>query len=101
MISFQAMDNATVAIAVSTSTQSVQVSNISGADQVRVANSTNGTVFVRFGGSGVVASATSDIPVLSGTVEVFSADTVQGVLYAAAICPSGTGSIYFTPGSGI
>ena len=102
MISFQAMDNATVNIAVSTSSQAVQVSAISGANQVRVTNNASATVFIRFGPSGVVASATGDIPLPAGEVEVFSADTTgSGVLYVAAIAPSGTGNVYFTPGAGI
>ena len=101
MISFEPMSASTVNIAVSTSTQSVLIANFSGANQVRVMNDSSGTVWVAFGGSGVNASATADIPIPAGAVEVLSAGSAASTLYAAAICPSGTGKVYFTPGAGI
>lgn len=101
MISFQAMDGSTVNVAAGTSSASVQISNLNGANQVRVMNNATATIWFRFGGSGVVASTTIDIPIPAGGAEVYSADSANGVLYAAVIAPSGTGNVYFTPGSGI
>lgn len=99
---FEAVDNATVSISVSTSSQSIQIPNYAGVNQLRIYNAASATVFVRFGGSGVAASATGDIPIASGYTGGFSVpSTGSGTLYVAAIAPSGTGSIFFTPGEGI
>lgn len=102
MISFEPMKDATVNIAVSTSSQSILVENFGGANQIRVMNNATATVWITFGGVSDVAATTNDIPIPSGGVEVFSVGAVAaGNVYAAAIAPSGTGSIYFTPGAGI
>lgn len=102
MISFEPMQDATVNISVSTSSQNVQITGFSGANQVRVMNNASATVWISFGNAGEVSATTNDIPIPAGAVEVFSAGaTGTGVLDVAAIAPSGTGNIYFTPGSGI
>jgi hypothetical protein len=97
---FRAANNATVNIAVSASTQRVQVTNQNGRLQVAVANPGTATVFIAFGDSTITASTTASMPILAGSVRGFTVDAPDGgALYAAAIGTSG--SIYFTPGTGI
>lgn len=99
---FEAVDNATVNIAVSSSSQSVQIPNYSGGNQIRVYNAGTATVWIRFGGSAVVALAANDVPIAAGLTAGFSAPAAAGnTLYIAAIAAGSTGSIYFTPGEGI
>ena len=102
MISFEPMKDATVNIAVSSSSQSIQIYGFSGDNQVRAMNNASATVFISFGDSSVVVTAASGIPMPAGGVEVFSVGgIIAGGAYGAVIAPSGTGNVYFTPGSGI
>ena len=98
---FAPLDNATVNIDVSGSTQRVLVSSFGAAQQVRIKNDGTATVWLRAGGVGVNAT-TSDMPVGAGVTEVLTFAPGEDVpLYIAAIAAGGTGKIYFTPGGGI
>ena len=90
---------ATYSLSVSNSTASVQVNlNATAQQQVRVVSiATNPTVFIKFGGASVTA-ATSDMPILPGTVEVFTIGVAA--TYIAAITSSASGTLYITAGYG-
>lgn len=98
---FQVDDAATKSISVSASSQSVQLESASGAIQVRVYNAGTAIAWIRFGGSGVSASSSTDIPIAPGLTAGFSVGAVGQTIYVAAIAAGSTGSIYFTPGAGI
>ena len=87
---------ATVSLDVTESTASVALSALL-SNQVRVASpADNEVAFIRFGGSGITAALT-DLPILPGTVEVF---TVQDAwTHIAAIGTTGS-TLYFTRGDG-
>lgn len=93
--SFMSSDKGTVNIVASSTTASAALDVFSSA--VRVANTGTVPVFIRFGGSAVVAT-TGNMPVLPGTVEVFTKGAYDRV---AAITASGTATIYFTAGEGL
>lgn len=97
--SFSPIDGSTVNINVSSSSQSVLVSNLGSGQQVRVENDGSATVWIRAGDSTVTAT-TSNIPIPSGDIEVFTFNP-KGPLYIAAIAAGSTGKVYFTPGAGI
>lgn len=64
---------------------------------MRIANAGTATAFVRWG-NGAQTALVTDLPILSGTVEVFSkTDNVDTV---AAITSSGTATLYITCGEG-
>lgn len=86
----------TVSRSVTATTANVALPGLTG-NQVRVASSAdNAIAFIRFGASTVEAAVT-DMPILPGTVEVF---TVQpSMSHVAAIGTTGT-TLYFTAGDG-
>jgi hypothetical protein len=87
-----------VNVAAGTVSANVQVQSGQNARHIRVANSGSVTVFVEFGTTNsTAASLTTSVPVLAGSVEIFSAPYE----YAAAITASGTATVYFTPGEGM
>lgn len=91
----------TKSITVGAASARVFIYRQNGPMQVRVVNDGTATVWIRAGGS-AVAATTSDIPVLAGTIEVLTFAPDEGSdLYLAAIAAGATGTIYFTPGSGI
>lgn len=103
--SFKPRPQQTKNISVSTSPQNVPVNFASGRNtSVLVSNASSGTVFVEFyhtSSPSVPVSATASMPVLAGTVQVFDVNVSEsGILYAHVIAPSGTGTVYFTPGEG-
>jgi len=64
---------------------------------LRVANAGPNTVFIRWGATAQTA-VTTDMPILAGTVEVFSKGAATNV---AAICAAGqTATLYLTCGEG-
>lgn len=66
--------------------------------QLRVVNPVgNPMVFLKFGGSAVAAAAT-DIPMLPGTIEVFSLSSAQQ--FMSALSATGSGTVYATLGRG-
>lgn len=97
---FRPNAGATVNIDVSSSSQSVALTNAP--DSIRIMNNGTATVWVNFGPSGVTAAVATGMPVGPGVTEVIRWRTSDGsALYAAAIAAGATGKIYFTPGSGI
>lgn len=90
----------TVNVAVSAASQTV---NLGRPDQVRVMNNGSATVWCRLGASGITVSASNGFPVAPGATEVISvpAKFASADVFAAVIAGGATGSIYFTPGTGI
>ena len=87
---------ATVILAVTGTTGTASLSTTHG-DQIRVASpATNSLAFIRFGTTGVVATV-NDLPILPGTVEVFT--ILPGATLVAGIGTTGT-NLYFTGGDG-
>jgi hypothetical protein len=82
---------------------SLPVSSIS--PQIQVYNTGTTTAYVACDGPAITVSAgsagtaTSDYPVGAGAIVVFSA--ANGASYCAGIYGTGSGTIYFTPGSGL
>jgi len=92
---------ATVNINVSSSSQSVQVTDSLGPVQVRIMNNGTATVWINFGNSTVTAAVGSGVPIGPGVTEVLTGDTTgPGPLFVAAIAAGATGNIYFTSGRG-
>ncbi len=88
-----------------TGTVSVPVGNVSaaialsgGGDSVVVTNTTSALAFIRFGSDPSVTASGGDMPILAGSCLILSVNSL--ISYAAAICPSGSGSIFFSRGDG-
>jgi hypothetical protein len=88
-----------------TGTVSVSAGNVSSntplsgsGDSVVVTNATTALAYVRFGSDTTVTASTTDMPVLAGNRVVLSINSL--ISYAAAISPSGSGSILFSRGDG-
>src|SRR5271165_3031000 len=88
-----------------TGTVSVSAGNVSsntplsgGGDSVVVTNATTALGYVRFGSDTTVTASTADMPVLAGNRIILSINSL--ISYAAAILPSGSGSILFSRGDG-
>jgi hypothetical protein len=88
-----------------TGTVSVSAGNVSsntplsgGGDSVVVTNATTALAYVRFGSDTTVNASTTDMPVLAGNRVILSINSL--ISYAAAISPSGSGSILFSRGDG-
>jgi hypothetical protein len=88
-----------------TGTVAVSVSNLSanaplsgGGDSVVVTNTTTALVYIRFGSDPTVIASTADMPILSNSRLILSVNSL--ISYAAAICPSGSGSVLFSRGDG-
>lgn len=88
--------SATVKIAAGAASASVAVNP--NASVIRVVNTASAPVFLEFGGSAVTASAASSMPILAGASETFTKGARD---YVAAICPAGTGDVFFTAGEGL
>lgn len=65
--------------------------------QLQILNNTTAVVFIKTGDAKVVAT-TADYPIGSGLQVVISVDTLHS--YVAAVLPTGTGTVYFTPVEG-
>lgn len=65
---------------------------------VRVANTTTGWAYVKFGGSSVAATVAAGQPIPPSEAVVFRVDSLS--TYGAAILSTGTGNVIFTPGDG-
>ena len=102
MSPFRPAPSMTKSISVAATSARVALGRQNGPLQVRVMNNGTATVWIKFGDSTIVADGTKDIPVGSGGTEVFTIQSAGGDdLYAAAIAAGSTGSVYFTPGTGI
>lgn len=89
----------TRSISVSALNQRVAVTFDPGSDCVRVRNAGTAEVFIELGDSDIEATTTASTPVAAGSVEVFGVP--PGTTHIAAIAVGSTGTIYFTPGSGV
>ena len=69
-----------------------------GGDTVVVTNASASLAYVRFGADSTVAASTSDMPVLPNSVVILSVNSL--ITHAAAITPSGSGTILFSRGDG-
>jgi hypothetical protein len=99
---FRGAKASTVNISVSASTQRVKITRHEGRLQVCVVNNGTATVWIEFGDVTITAALATGMPVLPGTTRGFTVDAPDGGdVYAAAIAAGSTGSIYFTPGTGI
>lgn len=89
----------TVNLSVTGSTGNVQVQSANLSPHVRIFNSGSVVAFVKAGADNTVtASATADMPIAPGTVEIIACPHP----YIAAIGASaGPAVLYFTPGEGI
>ena len=90
---FQA-DGATITLAVTTSSAGSTAAPTNSA-QVRVYNAGPNLCFIRFG-QGTMTATTSDMPLAVGATEIFTKGGASGV---AAICGTGTATVYVTPGA--
>lgn len=88
-----------------TGTVSISVGNVSsnallsgGGDSVVVTNPTSALAFIRFGSDPTVTASSVDMPILAGSRVILSVNSL--ITHAAAISPSGTGSIFFSRGDG-
>jgi hypothetical protein len=88
-----------------TGTMSVSVGSVStnaplsgGGDSVVVTNTTSALVYIRFGSDPTVVASTADMPILPGSKLILSVNSL--ISYAAAISPSGSGSVLFSRGDG-
>jgi hypothetical protein len=85
-------------ISVSVGSVSANVPLSGGGDSVVVTNTTNALAYIRFGSDRTVVASTADMPILAGSRLILSVNSL--ISYAAAISPSGSGSILFSRGDG-
>lgn len=71
---------------------------VGGGDTVVVTNTSSALGYIRFGSDSSVTAATTDMPVLPGSRLILSVNSL--ITYAAAITPSGSGTILFSRGDG-
>ena len=96
-------NSATIAVAATTANVAVGGTNRFAFDTIRVMNNGTATAWIAIGAASVTVAAASGIPVPPGGVEVLGvADSLQAAqVYVAVIAAAATGSLYFTPGTGI
>lgn len=90
----------TVSIAVTTTSGSalLGVPDTKAGCSIRVASAAGGQIaFIRFG-SGAPTAVATDMPILPGTVEIFTVG--PAITHVAAITATATATLYFTPGQG-
>ncbi len=85
-------------VSVSVSALSANVPLSGGGDSIVVTNTTTSLAYIRFGSDPTVAASISDMPILGGDRLILSINSL--ISYAAAISPSGSGSILFSRGDG-
>ena len=86
----------TVSIAASSASANILLSG--GGDSIVVTNSSGVLVYVRFGSDATVTAATADMPVLANSRLILSVNSL--IRYAAAMAPSGSGTVLFSRGDG-
>jgi hypothetical protein len=69
-----------------------------GGDSVVVTNAATGLAYVRFGSDSSIAASAGDMPILAGNRLILSVNSL--ISYAAAISPTGSGSVLFSRGDG-
>lgn len=99
--SFTPRPASSVNISVSASTQRVLVCADNGDVDIRVMNNGTTTAWITFGTVTIEAAVATGVPIGPGVTEVLRAPNQTGALYIAAIAAGATGTIYFTPGSGL
>ena len=85
-------------ISVSVGSVSANVALSGGGDSVVVTNTTSALAYIRFGSDATVAASTADMPILANSRLILSVNSL--ISYAAAISPTGSGSILFSRGDG-
>lgn len=87
----------TLTVSATTSNSSVQLAaNDTRFECIRIANAGTGTAFVVWGVGAQTASPTTSMPILAGTVEVFS----KGLADTVGVISSSTSTVYLTCGEG-
>jgi hypothetical protein len=86
----------TVSVSVTAVSASVPLSG--GGDTVVVTNTTASLAYIRFGSDLTVAASVSDMPILASSKLILSINSL--ISYAAAVSPSGSGSVLFSRGDG-
>ena len=88
-----------------TGTISVSVGSVSsntalpgGGDSVVVTNTTGALAYIRFGSDSTVIASAVDMPILANSRLILSVNSL--ISFAAAISPTGSGSILFSRGDG-
>jgi hypothetical protein len=69
-----------------------------GGDSVVVTNTTNALAYIRFGSDSTVTASPADMPILASSRLILSVNSL--ISYAAALSPTGSGSILFSRGDG-
>jgi hypothetical protein len=85
-------------VSVSAGSVSANVRLTGGGDSVVVTTATTGLSYIRFGSDPSVTASTADMPILAGSRLILSVNSL--ISYAAAISPSGSGSMLFSRGDG-
>jgi hypothetical protein len=86
----------TISVSVGSVTANALLSG--GGDSIVVTNTTTALAYVRFGSDATVTASIADMPILAGSKLILSINSL--ISYAAAISPSGSGSILFSRGDG-
>lgn len=87
-------------ITTTATSQRVLLSSAPGTIDVLVTCNDTSPVFIEFGDVTVTAVATTGIPIMPGSAQVFQVRSA-GQLYVAAIGTANSRITYFTPGQGI
>jgi hypothetical protein len=85
-------------IGLSVSSTSGNVSLSGGGDSIVVTNTTTALAYIRFGSDSTVTASTADMPILASSKLILSINSL--ITYAAAISPTGSGTILFSRGDG-
>jgi hypothetical protein len=88
----------TASLSLATANASANVQLVGGGDTVVVTNSSNVLAYVKFGSDQTVTATVADMPILPSSRAILQVNLL--INYAAAIAPSGTGSILFSRGDG-
>lgn len=92
--------NNTVNLAVTATSQLLAIPNTAhGTRSLRIVNSGSQTVFVDFVTTTGTAVATTSMPLLAGTVELFTFG--NDITHVSAIAAATGSTIYITPGEGL
>jgi hypothetical protein len=86
----------TVSVSVGAASANVPLSG--GGDSVVVTNTSTNLAYIRFGSDPTLTASASDMPILAGTRLILSINSL--ISYAAAVSPSGSGSLLFSRGDG-
>ncbi|MDR3532823.1 MAG: hypothetical protein P4L90_19995 [Rhodopila sp.] len=88
-----------------TGTVSVSAGNVSanvplsgGGDSLVVTNTSNALAYIKFGSDPTVTASSADMPILASSRLILSVNSL--ITYAAAITPSGSGTVLFSRGDG-